>query len=60
MTNRIVLTLEQPEYSALLDIAIAQLRTPADQVRWMVRQELERTGKLMEKKNPIHTKEIES
>lgn len=60
MTNRIVLTLEQPEYSALLDIAIAQLRTPADQVRWMVRQELKRTGKLMEEKNPIHTKETES
>ncbi len=60
MINRIVLTLEQPEYSALLDIAIAELRTPADQARWMVRQELKRTGKLIERKEPTQMKETES
>jgi hypothetical protein len=42
MLNRLTLTLEQPEYAALLDVAIAELRTPADQVRYMLRQELER------------------
>jgi len=46
MVNRITLTLEQPEYSALLKIAIVELRNPQDQVRFILRQELERRGLL--------------
>ena len=46
MVNRLTLTLEQPEYSALLKIAIAELRNPPDQVRYLLRQELERRGLL--------------
>ena len=42
MLNRLTVTLEHPEYAALLDVALAELRTPADQVRYMLRQELER------------------
>jgi len=42
MVNRLTVTLEQPEYAALLDVAIAELRSPADQVRYILRQELER------------------
>ena len=42
MVDRLTVTLEHPEYAALLDVALAELRTPAAQVRYMLRQELER------------------
>jgi hypothetical protein len=42
MVNRLTVTLEHQEYAALLDVALAELRSPADQVRYMLRQELER------------------
>ena len=42
MLNRLTVTLEHPEYAALLDVALAELRTPADQVRYILRQELKR------------------
>ena len=41
MLNRLTVTLEHPEYAALLDVALAELRTPADQVRYILRQKLE-------------------
>lgn len=46
MVNRLTVTLEQPEYTALLEIADKELRNPADQVRFVLRQELERRGLL--------------
>ena len=42
--NRIVVTLEQPEYAALLQMAAAELRSPPNQLRQILRQEAERRG----------------
>ena len=42
--NRLTVTLEQPEYAVLLQMAMAELRTPADQLRHILRLELERRG----------------
>ncbi len=39
MVNKLVVTLEQNEYSALLREAIRELRTPQDQLRYIVRRE---------------------
>lgn len=44
MINRVTVPLEQPEYSGLLKLAVADLRTPQDQLRVILRQELERKG----------------
>ena len=44
MVNRLTVTLEQPEYSALLRMAVAELRSPPDQLRHILRTELERCG----------------
>ena len=38
--NRITVTLEQPEYSGLLELAIHDLRDPSDQLRQILRDEL--------------------
>jgi len=46
MVNRITLTLEQIEYSGLLEIALGELRTPQEQLRYLLRQELVRRGLL--------------
>jgi hypothetical protein len=46
MVNRIKLTLEQDEYSALLKMAVSELRNPPDQARHILRQELSRRGYL--------------
>lgn len=42
--NRITVTLEQPEYSGLLELAIHDLRDPSDQLRQILRDELIRQG----------------
>jgi len=42
--NRLTITLEQPEYAALLQMAMAELRTPPDQLRQILRLESERRG----------------
>jgi hypothetical protein len=42
VVNQLTITLEQPEYAALLQMAVAELRTPPDQLRHILRQELER------------------
>ena len=47
MVNRVKLTLEQPEYSALLKVARAELRTVDAQARHIIRCELERRGLLL-------------
>lgn len=44
MVTRLTVTLEQPEYAALLEIAISELRSPPDQLRHILRRELERHG----------------
>ena len=44
MVNRLTITLEQPEYAALLKMAMAELRTPPDQLRHILHLELEQRG----------------
>jgi hypothetical protein len=44
MVTRVTLTLEQPEYAALLRAGEAELRNPQDQARFILRKELERLG----------------
>lgn len=51
MLNRLKILLEQPEYSALIHLAEKELRTPADQVRLIVRLDLIRRGLLPEDEN---------
>jgi len=46
MINRIRIILEQPEYSALIQLSAQEIRTPADQVVVIVRRELIRRGLL--------------
>lgn len=46
MITRLKILLSQPEYSALLDLAFAELRDPASQVRWLVREHLLEKGLL--------------
>jgi hypothetical protein len=42
MVNRVILTLDQQEYSALLEIAGHELRNPSDQARILLRQQLKK------------------
>lgn len=46
MITRVTVTLEQPEYTALLEVAGMELRNPADQLRFVLRKELEQRGLL--------------
>jgi hypothetical protein len=52
MINRIRIILEQPEYSALIQLSAQEIRTPADQVVVIVRNELVRRGLLPADKLP--------
>jgi hypothetical protein len=52
MINRIRIILEQPEYSALIQLSAQEIRTPADQVVVIVRDELIRRGLLPADKLP--------
>ena len=52
MVNRVKLTLEQPEYSALLKVARAELRTVDAQGRHFIREALERRGLLLTADRP--------
>ena len=45
MTTRISITLEQQEFSALLEMAAADLRNPADELHFILRLEIERRTK---------------
>ena len=47
MVRRITVPLPQKEYSALLELAIAELRNPPNQLRHILRQELQRRGLLL-------------
>jgi len=42
MVKRVTVTLEQVEYSALLEMAIDDLRNPSDEIRHILRLEIER------------------
>lgn len=42
--TRITIPLEQAEKSALLKLAMAELREPREQIRYILRRELERLG----------------
>ena len=44
MIARLKLTLSQEEYTALYKSALADLRSPSDQARFILRQELEKLG----------------
>lgn len=46
MLNCLKVLLEQPEYSALIRLSEREMRTPADQIRLIVRLELIRQGLL--------------
>jgi hypothetical protein len=52
MINRIRIILEQPEYSALIQLSGQEIRTPADQVVVILRRELIRHGLLPTDKLP--------
>ena len=41
MVTRLTITLEQSEYSGLLRMAVENLRTPEDQLRWLLLREVE-------------------
>lgn len=53
MVTRLKIPLIQAEYSALLKIALAELRDPVEQAHFILRQELERQGLLNCEKNQI-------
>jgi len=44
MVFRLTITLEQSEYSALLKLALDEMRDPPDQLRYLLHQELVRRG----------------
>lgn len=56
MINRVVLALEQPEYSALLQLCAQELRNPSDQAKYMLLNELDKRGLVLrqEMPNPRH------
>lgn len=60
MVSRIMVTLEKEERSALSDLARCELRDIRDQVRFLIRQELERQGLLAYKTLPIKAKTLEA
>lgn len=46
MVSRLTVALEAPEYDALFRVAMSELRSPPDQLRYMLRQELAKLGLL--------------
>ena len=58
MVKRISITLEQDEYSALLKVAVDELRSISDQARFIIRSELLKLG-LLEEIQSINVFEVE-
>jgi hypothetical protein len=58
MINRLKLALDQIEYSALVDVALKELRNPTDQARYIVRQELIRRGLLPIDQHPVEMADV--
>jgi hypothetical protein len=52
MITRLRLSLNSQEYNALEQVALAELRDPVDQIRYIVRQELTRRGLLPQPHQP--------
>jgi hypothetical protein len=52
VVNRIKIVLEQPEYAALCEFARLDLRSPDEQVRYVLRQEMIRRGLLADSMKP--------
>lgn len=46
MNPKVTITLEQEEYSALLDMAVADLRSPADELHHILRVEIDRRNSI--------------
>jgi hypothetical protein len=46
MVTRLQVTLEQNEYTGLLKLASDEMRNPADQLRYMLKQALREKGRL--------------
>ncbi|GIV89879.1 MAG TPA: hypothetical protein DEF43_08365 [Chloroflexus aurantiacus] len=44
--RKVKLIVPEPEYQALFKLAIRELRTPNDQIVWLIRREAERQGLL--------------
>ena len=57
MVVRIRLTLAQQEYSALLKLALSNLRNPEEQLRFLLIQELTRLGLLSDQDAPTSATE---
>lgn len=53
MISRLKVALPQAEYSGLLDLAETELRSPDEQMRYLLRQELIRRGLLREAGDPV-------
>ncbi len=51
MIKRINVTLEQHEYSALLEMAVENLRNPSDELRHILRLEIDRRNEKSNHKN---------
>ena len=61
MVVRINLTLEQKEYSALLKLALKEMRNPEGQIRYLLCQELKELGLLpKDKEQDVIDEKIES
>ncbi len=53
MVNRLKIELTQEEFNALLTLSLKELRTPPDQVHFILRAELVRLGFFLGEKNGI-------
>ena len=60
MLNCLKVLFEQPEYSALIHLSEREMRTPADQVRLIVRLELVRRGLLQDTLPNLNHKQEDS
>jgi hypothetical protein len=56
--SRVVVTLSPIERRALIDYALKEVRTPRDQARWIITQELIRRGYLEAEETPLATLDV--
>lgn len=49
--RKVKLIVPEPEYQALFRLAIRELRTPNDQIVWLIRREAERQGVLHQRED---------
>lgn len=53
MNKRLIMTLQQEEYSALLKLAMSELRSPEGQLHFLLREELFKKGLLGSDQNIV-------